>query len=78
MGDDDGQDWNEQQWWQGKGDSLREHTGKLDQSVKGDNMMVMTEMNICDDKENVILVLVKFDGSFDLNKNHESSRSELV
>ena len=41
-------------------------------------MMVMTEMNICDDKENVMLVLMKLDGSLDLNKNHESSRSELL
>ena len=41
-------------------------------------MMIKAEMNTCTDKESVMLVLMKFDGSPDLNKNNESSRSGLV
>jgi len=40
--------------------------------------MAETEIKASDDKESVMLVLMKLDGSPDLNRNNESPRSELV
>jgi len=41
-------------------------------------LMTETEMNTSNDNTSVMLVLMKLDGSPDLNKNNETSRSELV
>ena len=41
-------------------------------------MMTKAEMDTCNDNKSVILVLMMLDGSPDLNKNTESTRSELV
>ena len=77
-GDNGDQGWNEYHQLQGKRDIVWGNLlGHLIR-VRRTTMMTKAEMNTSNDNESMILVLMNLDGTPDLNKNNESSRSELV